>query len=62
MRRAAEQRLAQQIFQTLNLTGERRLRHAKAFCSPAKIKLVRDRQKALQLFNGGKVAADEMRG
>jgi len=59
---AAEQRLTEQIFQALNLTGERRLRHAEPLCGAAKIELVCHRQKALQLFNGGKMAADEVRG
>jgi hypothetical protein len=39
--------VAQQIFQTLNLTGQRRLRHAETFCGPAKIQLVRNSQEAL---------------
>ncbi len=62
MSRTAEQRLTEQIFQALNLTGERRLRHAEAFCGPAKIKLVRNSQKALQLLYGGKMTADKVRG
>ncbi|GHS70081.1 hypothetical protein EKTHUN627_08800 [Enterobacter kobei] len=58
MRISTEELTLQNGLKTFNLPGQRGLRHPQTFSCLAEVQLMRDSEKALQLFDTGKVIAD----